>query len=270
MSRIANIFTRVRDKLGDSKGQRWENDTLIRLLQDALDDVSLNTKMFRGVAHIPLIQGYAEYSLPDNLIDIKQVLSSGIPVDLRSSYYMDDVVGKNWRNHTGNFVDNCVYDPLDVLTLRVYPIPITPQVAEAYSFDPNTFGVATSVDDFNNIDDYGIIDSIIDSTSVTEYSNRYGLVTDILDSRSVAVIYTRKATHPETLEDELEIPPVYDKALVYYITGMALRNDIDAQNRSAGNEEIMFYERELGIAAANSSKNQVSNNKHNTVYRGMG
>lgn len=271
MSRIRDIFDRVRDKLGDQKAQRWNELTLMRLLVDGLDDISIHTKMFTGVAHLPLVQGHAEYVLPDDLIELSDVLFKDAALPLVTVSQMNSKVGKHWRSTTTEHdIQYAVYDKINVLKLRLYPRPIADQIVESYVFEPSVYGIDISIEGYESSSNFGLITDIVDEDSIEHTQpDLYGFISDVIDSATITVIYTRHAAHPEFADDTLELPPIYDRALVYYIVGMALRNDLDAQNRAAGAEELKLYLRELSVATDITSNN-ATNTPRNTRYSGIG
>lgn len=56
----------------------------------------------------------------------------------------------------------------------------------------------------------------------------------------------------------LELSPDFDLAIKFYVTGMALRENIDTENRQAGVEELSFYSTELRTLQARLSKSKVT------------
>lgn len=119
---------------------------------------------------------------------------------------------------------------------------------------------------------YGFIAGIEkpDDTNVM-FDSKYGLTTSVSFIRNVMDIwYIRKPLDIISLDSEIEIDNSFDNALKYYIVGKAFRDDIDAQNRAVGQEELAFYERELQEALSDDSHDFTRNNsvQFETTYGG--
>jgi len=67
-------------------------------------------------------------------------------------------------------------------------------------------------------------------------------------------IYGLREANSLALDTDVpELHPVFDRALKFYITGMALRDDKDVQNRQLGAEELQFFTAELRKAMKESA-----------------
>ena len=270
MSRVSDIFTRVRDKVGDKDGERWDDARLIRLFNDCLDDISIHTKMFRGVFFIPLYRGLAVYDLPQDLIELKKVIHENTELKLRTTDTMERIAGPAWRTRTTEHeLSAAVYDEMDVLKLQVFPRPVGDVFTQQYLFEPTGFGFDDNLIGFT-ADQFGVISNLVDSQSTGNQIDLYGVLAGITEAQAFLVLYTRKAKHITELASAPEVPPVYDKMIGHYIAGMLLRADTSERNRAFGQEELQLYERDLEKASGIASKNKVSDKHHNTSYQGMG
>lgn len=106
-----------------------------------------------------------------------------------------------------------------------------------------------------------------------KFDSLYGLTTGVTANENVMTIYYLRKPKPVTdIDSEIEIDDSFDKALKYYVVGMAFRDDLDTQNRSVGNEELKLYERELEQAynddASDFTRNDFS--QYETAYNGWG
>ena len=72
------------------------------------------------------------------------------------------------------------------------------------------------------------------------------------------VTYRALAGEITDAASSLELSPDFDLAIKFYVTGMALRENIDTENRQAGVEELSFYSTELRTLQARLSKNKVT------------
>lgn len=272
MSRTEEILRRARDKVGDSAGTRYETQTLLDLLNDGLDNVSVGTKMFRGTFNIPLLRGISLYSLKADTIDLEYVLYKGRPVKLVSTKFMDEKVGPGWRlQTTSDTIQYIVFDKYDVHKLQVYPQPISSTLTQDATFSPDTYGVTVALTDFDFTSVYGVIGSIIDTDEPEEPSaDLFGIMVDFANATALQVIYKRQAAHITALSEDPETPPIYDTMLACYIAGYVLRQDTSEESRALGNEELVLYDSALTKATANSMTNHTSASHHQTLYNGMG
>lgn len=111
----------------------------------------------------------------------------------------------------------------------------------------SSYGVTVSIDDYAIANDFGVLATIKDEDfSYENFNTDFGILTSWTVSNSLLTVYYLKK--PNTImdvTDELEIDDIFDSAIKYYVTGKALRDDMDTQNRVVGNEELNFYTREL-------------------------
>lgn len=255
MSRISTILTRVRDTLADPDGDRWSDDRLIRLIDEAQKDICRRSKVLRDRRKVQVnIDG--SVILPDDLLLLDTVLYKGKVLPLKS--FLDfDIRVPNWDSDAGS--PTCIiYDKQKRHLVRVYP---KPYIETTVTLDSNNMlGVYTG--DTNNI--FGV------SSMYTD--NVFGVLTGAQPQKNVddlVVYYIRKPKTITSIESILEIDDVLDDAIKYYVTGKALRDDMDTQNRVVGNEELKFYARELEEVLKDDEYDFTRNNtQYNTPYIG--
>lgn len=229
-TRLEEILVRVRDTLSDPNAERWADPRLIRLADDAQKSLVLHANYLRTKVTLPLLAAQAEYTLDSNIHKLTRVLnenSDAIP--LLSHEQADREYGARWELDVGSPVQAIIYDKLNSNVFKVYPIPAT---VAADTITPSTpaYGVATSGD-----------------VQADTLSSPFGVVTGFtVQSNSFLTVYA--LANPKDLltsTDALQINSVFDRALKFYVTGMALRDDKDTQNRQIGNEELQFYQIDL-------------------------
>jgi len=150
-------------------------------------------------------------------------------IPLYSHDQADELYGSGWELETGSPVQAVIYDKLNSNVFKVYPIPIT---ADPGSITPATpaYGVATSGD-----------------VQADALSSPYGVVTGF-EVQSALALTVYVLTNPIDIllaTDALQVNSVFDKAIKFYITGMALKDSKDTQDVAAGNKELVFYQIEL-------------------------
>lgn len=133
MNRVEKILVRVRDTLADPYAERWSEDRLIRLIDEAQLDICMRAKILRAVYEFDVIDGQAEYVLPENVMLIDRVLLNGNVINLVSHNELDRQI-HNWTKDRGQ-VTHCVFDKQRRGHLRLYPIP---EMATKSKFDFKT------------------------------------------------------------------------------------------------------------------------------------
>lgn len=257
MSRIQNILLKVRDTLSDPAGQRWSTDRLLRLVDEAQKDICRQTKVLKGKATINIVPGQYIYSLPTDCITLDRVIYKGTRLPIISHYEMDSLV-ENWEDEISETlrIDYIIYDKLAQRTIKLYPI-LADNVD--VSVEPN--GVTTAIEGYTLSDIYGVI------TTVEIEPNE--IIAGGASVANITVYYTRQPNLVDSIEDNLDVIDTYDNAIKFYVTGKALRDDMDAQNRAVAGEELSFYERELMEINKDSIKDATNNPDSLTIkYRG--
>lgn len=188
MSRIDDILVRVRDSLADAGKQRWSDERLIRLIDEAQKDIARHSKLLKGQAEFSLSVGEAFYALPDDLWLLQRATFNDCEIPLTSYDQLDEQGRKEvvndrdynaferhrgynvnygdnygrvcWELTTASRIEYLVYDNRDLSEIRVYPIP-----------DEN---IAESTYTFQNA---GFLDPVI-----YEANSPYGVLTDVPDA----------------------------------------------------------------------------------------
>lgn len=345
MSRLDNLIRNIRYTLADPNADRWSNDRLLALIDEAQLDICQRAKVLRAKVSIPVIDGQAEYKLPDDVLLIDRVLLDNQAIELVSHNTLDNATEK-WEVATGQVV-KCVYDKQNRANIRLYPTPamgsgadltfskgysqvlsVTAalgEVATGTHLDnfSQDFGVVTHVnsvvqvtqpdgtpsvevipyimlgdygvtanilydqasynqkDDaglsvelsgYTSNDDFGIITSVLSDDVEYSQADDYGVVSGLhVMSSELTINYIQKPNKIDNINDELQLDAVFDKAIKYYVTAKAFRDDLDAQNRAIGNEEFSLYERELDLAIQDDTKDFTRNNKqyYTRYYNGF-
>ena len=243
MDRIANIILRVRDTLADPSGDRWADERLLRLIDEAQKDIVRQAKILRTHAYVPIYNYTSTVYLPKDLLMLERVVYKGKVLKLISHTKLDAKY-KVWEETLGT-PEYLVYDKQAKYKAKLYPIPDNIQTL---SYTLNDLGIITEVEGIEVASDFGVTvaDKIPVDTALID--SDFGVTTDMLNEEGLLVYYIRKPKTIVSLDSILDIDDIYDTAIKYYVTGKALRDDMDAQNRLVGNEELGFYTRELAEA----------------------
>lgn len=281
-TRIEKILTRARDTLADPSAQRWSDDRLLRLLDEAQSDLAKQTKILKGQYNFPVLPGVSTYTLPDNLWLITRATFNSEVIPLVSYDNMDTVlrsdttpVTRAWQLDVGEEVKSIIYDRRNVQEIKVYPIPEAPSDGRyAFTSDNTEFagaellGIVADIEGYTFSSPFGIIADLYEP-NYTELSDVYGVTTDLIDLKSVYLWYIRIPDTISSVEDELEIPAMFDVALKHYVVANAFRDDLDVQYRQMGAESMTMYNKELELASAtNHTDGTRRSSTHRAPYRG--
>lgn len=245
MTRVENLLLKVRrDVLSDTSSTRWSNDTLLSHLTSGVNDFLLRTKVTKSSFYIALESNVGLYNIKDYSQQIVRVQFMEKSLEIKTSKDMD-AIDIEWENTVGLEPKYVIFDNLPQGTFRIYPKITDTNVS--VTVDNQPYG---GVIDINVTDDLFRLPT---DTAVTIQNYKYLKVTYIKKQNEV------------TLNTVLDLDTMYDDALVYYVSGMALRNDADTQNRAFGAEQLKLYDSIVAVAKGNES---VSNNALSSVTTG--
>lgn len=249
MSRITNIISNVRIDLGDTNTQRYTDDILIRHLNSAISDFVLATKCLRERIYVGLSVSTAIYDLRPYVLEFIRTEYLGRNIEAKS-YVELDKIDVDWQSATGTKVKYVTFDHLNKGMIRVYPrVEGTIDIVKQNSL----YG---GLIDINIWDDDYQIPSIEDvESNLDQY-----LIVYVIKKPKVVTI--------NTIDTDLELHSMYDKALELYVTAMCLRSDTDAVNRQYGNEQLQLYVNY--VDSCKNSESVDSNIIHDRIveYRG--
>ena len=249
MSRIHNIISNVRIDLGDTNTQRYTDDILIRHLNSAISDFVLATKCLRERIYVGLSVSAAIYDLRPYVLEFIRTEYLGRNIEAKS-YVELDKIDVDWQSATGTEVKYVTFDHLNKGMIRVYP-----RVEGAIDIVTQNSLYGGLIDITIGDDDYQI-PSIEDvESNLDQY-----LIVYVIKKPKVVTI--------NTIDTDLELHSMYDKALELYVTAMCLRSDTDAVNRQYGNEQLQLYVNY--VDSCKNSESVDSNIIHDRIveYRG--
>lgn len=277
-TRVADIITRARDTLADPKKERWSDDRLLRLLDEAQKDFARQTSLLKGYTNIPLIPFTATYSLPEDCWRITRAHYAERHLRLVSHEAMDEL-DQDWYTRQGSTVEALVFDQRNDSVIRCYPIPDDSSVAYNYTFEQSDtpeyagagrFGVVTEFGDYTFDGVFGVTTSLFDPEITTEsFDSPYGVLVDAGESTgNIAIFYIRDPARIKYITDELETSSRWDIALKHYVVGHAFLDDLDTQYQQRGSTSLTLYDRELNLAQRTSRSDSTATQQYETNYNG--
>ena len=121
MTRIEKILIRVRDTLADPKGERWSDERLLRLLDEAQKDLCRRAKLLRSKTSFIVFDGQEYYKMPEDFMLLDKVYINEEPIPLVGHTDLDNKYSK-WDSMRG-IVSGVVYDKQMRGNIRLFPIP---------------------------------------------------------------------------------------------------------------------------------------------------
>lgn len=277
-TRVADIITRARDTLADPNKERWSDDRLLRLLDEAQKDFARQTSLLKGYANIPVIPLTATYSLPEDCWRITRAHYAERHLRLVSHEAMDEF-DPDWYTRQGSAIEALVFDQRNDSVIRCYPMPDESSVAYNYTFEQSDtpeyagagrFGVVTAFGDYTMNGVFGVVTSLFDPMIVVEsFDSPYGVLADIGESAgNIAIFYIRDPKTIKYITDELEISARWDIALKHYVIGHAFLDDLDTSYQQRGSTALSLYDRELNLAQRTSRHDSTAAQIYETGYSG--
>lgn len=243
MGRVLDIVTRARDTLADYTPKKWKNDRLLRVFSEGQKKIARETFSLRYTGTIQLCSGYHTYKLDSTLIEplgglplalFRIVNHAGKDCKFITAQKIAEI-NADWRTETGNDITHIIYDHKKPLQFRVYPIPLTADIT-------------TSGESFNTTEE-PFADAATISEAITIESN-FDITLEVAPIMMQVEFYHTPPDITLIEDTNLLVSEHFDLALKHYITGMLLRDDTDAQNRSFGIEELKLFNEQFMIAKA--------------------
>lgn len=166
-TRVEKILTNARRMLADPTAQRWDDDTLIAILNEAQIDFVQQTQMLNERVTVPIFLDTPFFPLPDDCLQLTRVLYRDVSLPLVTHNELDSTYNNkfasaatNWELSTGE-PKAVIYDRRNSTEGKLYPIPNTPLLKELYTYDSEGMIITRDVPIYShetyNINNYGVV-----------------------------------------------------------------------------------------------------------------
>jgi hypothetical protein len=248
MGRVSDIIERARDTLAEKTPKRWPTARLLRALSEAQKKIAQEILCVREQGTIELCSGYHTYKLDATNI----VAEGGRPIAIsaiinhagqNARFVTTNVIteeNEDWRTEIGNDVTHIIYNKQKPSVFRVYPIPTTSEITETGA----TF----------NTTNEPIADAAIICQPISTESN-FDITAELTPIKLQIEFFHIPPPITTVADTNLLIPEEFDIALKHYVVGMTLRDDLDAQNRAFGVEELQLFQSQFDFAKDLTDKN---------------
>lgn len=175
MTRVENILKAARLTLADMANQRWSDEALLYLLDEAQREFCQQTKILSTRIEVPIFVGTPYFYLPDDCWYLSRVLYNNKVLPLVTHRELDErgsteaaQLFQSWEEEVGP-PEAIVYDKRKMLEGKVYPIPDKGDVVTNYVF------TSGATETFSNVDIYGVASLYFGADMVP----LYGVASDI-------------------------------------------------------------------------------------------
>ena len=187
-TRVEKILSNARLTLADPDKQRWTDETLLAILNEAQNDFCQETRMLHKRVDVPVLLDNPYFTLPSDCWLLTRVLYNNCRIPLVTHKEIEKTVRRCWDTERGD-IKAIVYDRRNMLEGKVYPILNEAQNEVACSFDYkpsysfiNTqgYGVVSGVTSPTMLvqPDVGVATSFGSLTEDTQFEGDYGVVTE--------------------------------------------------------------------------------------------
>lgn len=244
-----DIIKSARYILSDTPSTRWTDGRLLALINDGLADIAKTTILFTSVVYAAISDLVTDYDLSSIMIKLHRAEYLGIPLDMFTFEEMDRKC-PGWQLHKGNKPKAIIYNHQNQGNFKLYP------AVENAENSNIIFSQA-----------YGIITNISYSEIEVLTVDQFGDLGSFVDTGYLKIFYTRR--HPQVIDINatIEINSLALEPLAHYVAGRALRDNVDVQNRTVGNEELAFYAKSLEDYSNEKAENFSKATIYQTEYR---
>lgn len=250
MSRVTSLLAKARVILADPSSTRYSDTSLLYHMNSGINNFLLLTKVSKSKLFVFLETNISTYKIQDFSQSIETIRYNDVILTVKTISEMD-AMDPTWLSTEGTELKHVILEGLPLGTFILYP-RITAGVSSVVSSN-QPYGTLIDIDVTEEL-------AILPSESNLEAIPDYVVVTYIKKQPTITI---------STVDEDLVLDDFYDDAILYYITGMALRNDADTQNRAFGNEQITIYGTYVTEAKSRESLNNNTISPRTTAYRGF-
>lgn len=247
-----NILDDIRYSLSDTRRERWSDERLLSLMTEAIKELAAKTILFVETVIVVVQDDVVDIDLSDRAVKIVRAEYLDLPIEFKTFEEMD-CYKKQWQKDKGDKVEAIIYDKQKRGQVKLYPIPQN-NIADYITYPNGVYGIVTDIS-------YSDIQPVM--------YNNYGDISGIPENALIKFYYVRKHDNIVDVNQELNIDEICEAPIKRYVVGSALRDNIDAQNRTFGAEELNRYYQMVNEFSLEKEQNFTRALKE-TQYRPMG
>lgn len=258
--RIQAIINSARLTLADKSSQRYTDEDLLVYLNQGLVDFCQRTEMLHCKEKVYIHENEAYFDLSPETYKVTRVLFEDKVLAMYSHQEIDSVsVISDYRDFVINYDHSSsakwelkkgipevfLWDMRNPLQGKLYPIPKEELFLANMS---GLFGVYSE-------GGFGVSDQ------------GFGVITSVVKPIYVTVYYIKNHSLITSVDDTLEIPAMYDTAMMYYITAQAFLSNLDNQYIEKSRLQFQLYENILRRALTDAAADWTRASQLRTSYR---
>lgn len=219
-----DLLKDIRSSLSDTTRTRWSDERLLSIMSSAIKDIAKNTILFVETTIVVVQNNVSKIDLSDRATKIVRAEYLDNPMEFKTFDEMD-YISRKWQLEKGAEVKVIVFDKQKRGMVHLYPIPQNTQ-NQHITYPNGIYGILTDIS-------YSDIQPIM--------HDHYGDASSIPDNALIKFYYVRKHENVVDVNQELFIDELCEDPIKHFVVGTALRDNIDAQNRTFGTEELNRY-----------------------------
>ena len=269
MISIKEIINICRHSLNDTEQQRWSDERLVILLNDALLNISLNFDY-------PIRRGFITLDQSGRMLALNRV------VRLIDAHYDNELIpfrtvetmnaqSLRWMEDTGDRPYNIVIGRQNAGELMIYPkVDIREDQAGMSNSAPpqGAVNLITGV----YVEDEGMErPSYVDFTYIERWLN-YEVNSEetVIPEDNRNIYYSNPNIVDQANNAAINTEYDFIHCLKHYIVAMCFRDNSEDVNQNRANQELQVYQYKLGLLRMNKATEYTSNHRFETGYNPFG
>lgn len=207
------VIRSARFKLSDTRKQRWTDERLLELLNEALDIVSINTILFTKYINLRIESLTPQYDISDVAVKIHRAEYKGKVLPFYTHAQMDKEYGE-WQQVEGDAPEIIVYDLQNQGEFVVYPIVRDIEANSNITYN-SPYGIITDIEMFD---------------AAPVWNENIGDLGEYETENFIRLFITKRHDIVGDIEDEIEVSNVAKSILTNFVVSEALSDNADSQN----------------------------------------
>jgi len=119
---MAEIITSAKRRLRGFGNITWGETELLEFANEGYQRFAIYSKCLRKSGTVAIVADTATFSLPTDLLELKRATWDDVALKVRTTEFMDSMVGGNWREAEGTTILCLIQDSEGQNSIRIYPI----------------------------------------------------------------------------------------------------------------------------------------------------
>ena len=248
MARVVDILNRTRQILSDKSSTRWTDADLLSLFNEGLNHFVLHSKTLKSRKYILIEDNIGIYDMSPYASSVNRVQYLSTALEVKSMEDMDKI-DTSWEDTVGTVPKYVIFDEYEGNKFRIYP-----------KVSSGSANIITQNSFFGGLIDITVTDDLViipEVDLIRQDLSKYLLIFHVAIPRVITIA---------SLDTDLDLPAIYDHAMITYISGQCLLFDQDSLSRELGATQLSIYESYITKAKIKESRSN-SSTSYLTEYR---